>query len=156
MSGAKFHIKLDDSAATALFDRISQGAASALPLFTEIGSALEGTTKDRFRTKTAPDGTPWLELTEGWLQRKRERGFAEGILTMRGDLLNSISFEAGADFAQIVAGPTDYALIHQQGGQAGRDRATKIDARPYMGLSPEDEAEIREAAEEWLAGLVGG
>lgn len=149
-------VELDDRQAQAMFDRMQQEARSALPLFTEIGSALEGSTRERIQTtKRGPDGTPWVALSPAWVARKQEKGYAAGILTMRGDLLNSITFEAGAAFVDIIAGPSEYALIHQEGGMAGRGRKVQIPARPYMGLSDEDQTEIREATDEWLGGLGG-
>lgn len=156
MSGVKFGVELDDAAAQAMFAAVQSGATSgARPLFTEIGSILEASARERIEsTKRAPDGTPWLPISEAWIERKRERGYAEGILTMRGDLLNSITFEAGQAHVDIIAGPTDYAAIHQFGGAAGRNHATQIPARPYLGVSAEDAAEIQEAAEDWLARLT--
>lgn len=157
MSGAVIRAQLDDRQAQASLDRVAAGARNALPLFTEIGSALEGSTRERIQTtKRAPDGTPWLPLSPAWIETKRERGHSEGILTMRGDLLNSIAFEAGDTFVDIIAGPTEYAAIHQFSGQAGRGRKVNIPARPYLGLSDEDQTEIREAADDWLAGLAAG
>lgn len=156
MSGAKFNVELDQAAAQRMFAAMQAGAArGALPLFTEIGSALEASTRNRLEhTKRAPDGTPWLPLTAAWVERKKKKGYAEGILTMRGDLLNSITFEASATHVDIIAGPTEYALIHQEGGRAGRGHATQIPARPYLGLSAEDQTEIRDATSAWLAGLA--
>lgn len=157
MSGAKVRVELDDRAAQGLLDRVAAGARIARPLFTEIGSALEASTRERIQTtKRAPDGTPWLDISPAWIKRKRERGHSEGILTMRGDLLNSIAFEAGDAFVDIIAGPTNYAAIHQFGGEAGRGRKTNIPARPYLGLSDEDQTEIREATDDWLGGLAAG
>lgn len=158
MSGTQFRIELDDAAAQRMFASLHAGATSgALPLFTEIGSALEASTRERIEsTKRAPDGTPWLPISEAWIEHKRGKGYAEGILTMRGDLLNSVAFEAAPNYVDVIAGPTDYAAIHQYGGQAGRGHATEIPARPYMGVSEEDADEIREATEAWLARLAGG
>lgn len=157
MSGAALRITLDLGDAFAYLSRIEGGLGDATPLFTEIGSALEASTRERVQTtKLAPDGTPWLDISEGWRKTKKKRGHAEGILTMRGDLLNSIAFEAGADFVQIIAGPTEYAAIHQFGGTDGMAAGpAAVPARPYLGVSAEDEAEILDAADTWLRGLIG-
>lgn len=158
MTGAKFRVELDDRAAQDMMRRVETGAQSALPLFTEIGSALEASTRERIETtKRAPDGTPWLDISPGWRRTKKQRGHAEGILTMRGDLLNSVAFEAAPGYVDIIAGPTEYAAIHQFGGSQGMPPgAAAIPARPYLGISAEDEAEIGEAADDWLRRLVGG
>lgn len=158
MTGARITVQLDADKAVAMLARVEAGARNALPLFTEIGSALEASTRARIETtKTAPDGTPWLELTPRWADRKKERGHAAGILTMRGDLLNSVAFEAAPSYADIIAGPTEYAAIHQYGGTSDMPAgAAAIPARPYMGLSAEDQVEMDEATAHWLAGLVAG
>ena len=158
MSGARSTVTLDADKAVAMLARVEAGAMNGLPLFTEIGSALEASTRARIETtKTAPDGTPWLNLTPRWAARKQKRGHAAGILTMRGDLLNSVAFEADPGFVDIIAGPTEYAAIHQYGGSSGMPAgAAAIPARPYMGLSHDDVTEIDEATEDWLRKLVAG
>jgi phage virion morphogenesis protein len=156
MAGAKFNVSLDDVQAEAALERIAAAGGNAKPLFTEIGTELERSTRERISTtKTGPDGVPWVDISPAWRRRKKARGHAEGILTMRGDLLNSVAFEAAAGFVDIIAGPTEYAAIHQFGGAAGMaPGAAAIPARPYLGVSAEDEAEIRDAALDWLRRLA--
>lgn len=157
MSGAFLRTTLDLGDAFAYLTRIEGGLGDATPLFTEIGSGLEASTRERFETKRAPDGTPWLDISPDWRAHKKAKGYAEGILTMRGDLLASITFETGVDYAEIIAGPQEYAAIHQFGGTESMSAGpAAIPARPYLGLSVDDEAEIREATDDWLRGLVGG
>lgn len=158
VSGASIRIELDGAAALAMLTRVESGALNALPLFTEIGSALEASTRERIETtKVGPDGTPWVDLTPRWQARKAKLKFKPGILTMRGDLLNSVTFEAAAAHVDIIAGPTEYAAIHQFGGTAGMPAgAAAIPARPYLGLSAADETEIDEATEDWLGRMVAG
>lgn len=158
MAGALIKLQLDAVVAERTLQRLEDGARNALPLFTEIGSALEASTRDRIgRTKTAPDGTPWLNLSPAWAARKKERGFAGGTLTMRGDLLNSVAFEAEAGHVDIIAGPTEYAAIHQYGGTPGMAPGpAAVPARPFLGVSAEDAQEIDEAAVAWLDRMIGG
>ena len=158
VSGAALKVTIDLGDTFAYLSRIEGAMGNATPLFTEIGSALEASSRERIQTtKLAPDGTPWLDISEGWRKTKKQRGHAEGILTMRGDLLNSIAFKAGADFVEIIAGPTEYAAIHQYGGTEGMAvGAAAIPARPYLGVSTEDASKIVDAADAWLRGLIGG
>ena len=66
------------------------------PLMENIGMALESSTRARFETETAPDGTPWQPLKESTINNKlvakngktNARG---GILSDRGDLRRSIT-----------------------------------------------------------------
>lgn len=151
MTGTKIKIELDAVQATRLLREVETGARNALPLFTEIGSAVEASTRRRFDTAMSPEGQPWADLRPSTLRRKK----TGRKLIERGDLLNSITFEAGGSFVDIFAGPTEYAAIHQFGGMPGMAPGpAAIPARPYLGISAEDEAEIQEAAEDWLARLV--
>lgn len=154
MAGASFKIDFDDNAQIRdLFADLRQVLSGEMkPLFTEIGADLEQSTRERIETtKTGPDGTPWPDISEAWRDDKRERGLAEGILTMRGDLLNSIRFEASDNSLQMIAGPTEYAAIHQFGGETGRrgGRFTML-ARPFLGLSRDDQANIIDAVRDML------
>jgi phage virion morphogenesis protein len=152
------NVTLDDAAAQAMLRRVEEGARDARGLFTEIGSALEASARERIETtKVGPDGIPWVPISEEWIDYKREKKHAPGILTMRGDLLNSIAFEAAPAFVDLVAGPSDYAAIHQFGGEPGMaPGAAAIPARPYLGLSDADAQEIQEATAAWLADLTEG
>lgn len=158
MAGALIKVSLDKAVADATLKRLEAGVRNALPLFTEVGSALEASTRDRLgRTKTAPDGTPWLDLSPAWAARKKERGFSGGILTMRGDLLNSVAFEAAADHVDIIAGPTEYAALHQYGGTPDMAPGpAAVPARPFLGVSAEDAQEIDEATRDWLDRMITG
>lgn len=81
---------------------------------------------------------------------------------MRGDLLNSVRYEAGSDSVSVIAS-TPYAAAHQFGAtiRPRRGKALKvrgrllasvtIPARPYLGLSADDRSEVLDAARDFLA-----
>lgn len=160
MSGATF--TLDMAEASAMFAAIRARGRKHRPLMVEIGSALEDSTRKRFRSERSPDNIPWAPISAEWRKAKQERGFAAGILKMRGDLLNSVRFEADESSATVIASQP-YAAIHQFGGtiRPRRAKALKvggrlrksvtIPARPYMGLSKADAAEVLDAARDFLA-----
>lgn len=154
VAGAGIKIDVDDAPLQAMFVRLLEADANLLPLFTEIGSSLEKSTRDRFVTQSAPDGTPWADLSPVTLARKR----TTRKLYERGDLHDSIRFEAGSDFVQIIAGPTEYAATHQFGRDdnkffGGPD--APIPARPFLGLSADDVDEIDDAVSDFLASVIG-
>jgi phage virion morphogenesis protein len=73
------------------------------------------------------------------------------ILIQSGRLRNSIS--ARRDGSKVAVGTNlVYAAIHQFGGLAGRGRGVRIPARPYLGISKADEAEIERILKEALGG----
>ena len=118
-------------------------------LAANIGEALKSSTQDRFEHGVGPDGTPWEPS-----QRALKKG---GKTLVNNNILqNSIDWEA-SDSTVVVGTNNEYARIHQLGGQAGRGHAVTLPARPYLGLSEEDHAEIREMMRDHLAAsLTGG
>jgi phage virion morphogenesis protein len=116
-----------------------------------IGAVLESSARVRFRTNLAPDGAPW---------KPSARALAEGGRTLvdHGHLRDSISSDA--DNTRAVVGTNlIQAAILQKGGvirpKAGgyltfqipgvgwrRVRQVTIPARPYLGVSEADRAEL--------------
>lgn len=127
-------------------------------LMLDIGERLTETTQDRFRDGVAPDGTPWLPLRDG---------SGRTPLLDTGRMRDDISPESGSDYVEIRAGAKQ-ARWHQEGtgpfvilpinGKAlafGEHVVRNVNhpglpARPFMGLSAEDEAGIGRLAIAWL------
>lgn len=77
--------------------------------------------KRSFRRGTDPMGKTWDALANG--QR--------ATLNRSGALYNSLAYSLTGDGFDLHA-DTVYAAIHQYGGNAGRNLASKIPARPYL------------------------
>lgn len=54
----------------------------------------------------------------------------------------------------IVGSNKVYAAIHQFGGKAGRGRKVEIPARPFLALTPQDEADILEDIQDYFQRLI--
>lgn len=54
----------------------------------------------------------------------------------------------------IVGTNEPYAAIHQLGGKAGRGRKVAIPARPFLILTPQDEADILEDIQDYFQRLI--
>jgi phage virion morphogenesis protein len=174
MGGVTLTIDIDDVAAQAALDRIEGNADDLATLLDEIGSYLEFSTRERFETGTAPDGSKWHPPARGGQP-----------LVLSGRLLGSINYQVGKDDVQVGTNVI-YGRIHQKGGTikhpggtaffigkdgmavfmsnsngwasyAPRTRPHDIPmpARPYLGLSKADEEEIGIIATEWLLKGVG-
>ena len=141
------------------------------PAMEDIGELLIETTKERFKTSTAPDGSPWEKNSFATLMthlqgRKGVFSKRDGGLTKKGAKLaankkpligesKSLSeqFHYQASRTSVEVGSSvHYAPIHQFGGQAGRDKKVTIPARPFLGLSESDKRAVLEIIEEHLAG----
>jgi len=138
MAGAMVTITLDPAGmadARAALDRLF--SAGLQQVSTEIGSLVEDQTKRRIADdKTAPDGTPWADWSEDYAATRKAG--VQSLLVGRGDLLGSIQNYTSGDTIRVGTNLV-YGAIHQF-GSAGAEGG--IPARPYLGLSREDEREI--------------
>ena len=130
-----------------LFARLRRAGALA-PALRSIGEALLNSTDDRFDAQAAPDGTPWTPLDPRTVRRKKKN--ADKILTEEGELRGSLVYQEGPDEVS-VGSPTKYAATHQFD-----DPNRNIPARPFLGLSADDRAEIERIARDRLAKALRG
>ncbi|MTI82739.1 MAG: phage virion morphogenesis protein [Firmicutes bacterium] len=124
----------------------------------DIGEHLVSSTKDRFETGTAPDGSRWPESI---------RAQNEGGQTLRdtSNLYNSITYHARPDLVEVGTN-SRIAPVHQEGkiikvkqarhlhfkvgGRWARKKKVKIPARPFIGISDEDRQAIDDIIAEHL------
>ncbi len=154
MAGARIYF--NDAEVMAKLGRLS--ALDLRKVLTNIGSYMQSVTKRRFKESTDPEGRPWLPLSQATLSQraggkkayKKGGGLtkrAQGIfsnsrpLVDRGHLRDSITYRVTGDGVEIGTNMV-YGAIHQFGGMAGWGRKVKIPARPFLGVSPENRAEI--------------
>ena len=130
-----------------------------------IGEGLRESTMRRFETSTGPDGKRWKTSI-----RAREKGGK--TLIHRANLRNSIHTEYDAT-GMAVGTNTIYAATHQFGAQgrvirAKRKKALRfqingqwvskkkvvvnIPERPFLGISEEDDEDIRSILDEMMKG----
>jgi len=57
-------------------------------------------------------------------------------------LKRSLIWESFPDGSVVFGSNVEYARVHQQGGQAGRDLKANIPARPYMGVTKDFDRRI--------------
>ena len=119
------------------------------PLMQGIGAIVESSTRDRFRTKTAPDGSSWDDLKPSTIEAKNGRG---GILVDRGDLMRSITHHATSVSVQ-VGSDRPYAKYHQTGTK-NSDGSERMAARPIFGLSTGDRDDIRDLLNDFMEDLI--
>lgn len=129
-------------------------------LMTGIAALGESQTRRRIsEEKTAPDGSAWKPNTEG----------TSTLLQTGQHLLQSIASEASSDMAEwgatwehahvhqdgmTIVPKNARALIFQIGGKTVGASKVTIPARPFVGLSSENEAEIEELITDVLGGSV--
>lgn len=158
MSG--FTIKTEDAGVLSALRRVAETLADPTPLAAEIAALGENSTRLRFRTQIAPDGSTWKPSLRAQITGGR-------TLTQDGHLSGSLSARHGRDFAEWGVNRS-YDAIHQFGGVI-RPKTAKalrfqvagggfavvqsvtMPARPYLGLSDDDRSDVLDAIERALA-----
>ena len=145
MSGAQITVDLSGIGRIQdVLDRIA--SADMSELLEVIGATVESQTRRRISDdKTAPDGSGW----DDWSGRHaRTRHGGHSLLESSGDLLDSITHDViGAE--AVVGADLIYAATHQFG-----DDERNIPARPYLGLSDDNETELGNVVRDWVEELL--
>lgn len=113
-----------------------------------LGAFMESSTTRRIADqKEAPDGTDWPLWSEAHAASRHE---GQSLLRGEGDLLESIQFFSTTDEVQVGSNLI-YAAIHQFGGD---EVGKPIPARPFLGISRDDELGAERLVADFLQGLV--
>jgi len=148
MANNPIEIKIDNQELNAKLLELAKRGENLRPLMKNIAGIFAYSTEENFANEGRPD--KWLDLAESTKKRRKKTGHWPGqILQVTGQLASSISTYYDEDSA-IIGSNLDYAAIHQLGGQAGRNKAVSIPARPYLQLTDDDFEEILEATEEFF------
>lgn len=144
MSGIRVDLDIQEVVnAASQLERIGD---HAYDFFDEIGAQLVDSTQQRFDAGAGPDGTAW---------RPSQRAVKRGTKTLvdRGELQGELSHNATNNELEWGSDKV-YAAIHHFGGKAGRGLRANIPARPFIGISAQDEMMINAEAYEFIEGLV--
>ncbi len=134
MSGEIVTIEVKDETLREKLASLLQSLQSTRTLMANIAMSMKESAKDQFESEKGPDGTAWPPLAESTKKRLEKHGWTGKMLRRSGGLLDSIHADHGDDYAQIGT-KLVYARIHHLGGQAGRNHAVTIPARPYLPVS---------------------
>ena len=132
--------------------RLLQGAERSIKptLLREIGAELESSARQRIDSgdALAPDGTAWPEWSESYRTTRRGQ---HSLLLGEGNLMDSIQSSVdGRGFVEVGSNLT-YAATHQFG-----DDSRNIPARPFLGISSNDEGLVLEIIESVVKSHTGG
>ena len=143
-----FTVELKSEPVTAALARTVVALEDMTPIMQSIGEILVASTKARFPAGQAPDGSKWVANSPVTLARKKD---PRPLFGPNSRLHREIFAESGADFVE-VGSPMPYAAMQQFGGTKVRFPHLwgNIPARPFLGLSEEDEVNIVAAVEEEL------
>lgn len=170
-----FHIEIDDKTVLSALDRLRQAAVDPAPALREIGEKLVESTKQRFVSATAPDGSAWAENSRVTILRylgKKSGSFKKnGSLSKKGSAavgskkpLTGISRNLSQQIRYAVSGGTllvgsimEYAQMQQFGGSKSKfpNLWGDIPARPFLGISDSDARMVDQTITEYLQSVIG-
>ena len=145
MTGTTLQYDLSD------LDRVNRylehvGSYDPRDLLDVVGARVESQTRRRIEEQEgAPDGTPWTEWSDSYAATRHSN---HGFLLGESDLLDSLDYQVHADSVEIGTNLI-YAATHQFGDD---DRG--IPARPFLGLSDDNEHELESVVNGYLEGLL--
>ncbi|MBV2162855.1 MAG: phage virion morphogenesis protein [Comamonas sp.] len=114
MAGSHITVTVSPQTAEARLQHLQTILASPGEMLAQVGEHLMRTTKDRFRSQIASDGTPWQALQPRYQRRKKKN--KDKILTLSADLRRFITWQPDGQDAVKVGSNRKYAAIHQFGG----------------------------------------
>ncbi|MEI8128543.1 MAG: phage virion morphogenesis protein [bacterium] len=128
-------IKIDNKELNQVLDKLFEKTTDLKPLMKNIAGSMADAVEENFKQEGRPE---WAKLKDSTIKVRTQKGYWPGkILQMRGELAASIT-TAYDESSAIVGSNKEYARIHQLGGDAGRNKKTKILARPYLKLDEKD------------------
>lgn len=168
-------VKIDSKAVIDALERLARSAANPRPALLAIGESLVVSTKKRFETSTAPDGTRWAPNSQATYlmhlggaksnhrkdgrinSRGAEKVMGKKPLIRIGVLSQQISCAVDGNGLR-VGSPMEYAAMQQFGGKKSQfpNLWGDIPARPFLGVSDADEQMIVDTVGDYLAGIIGG
>lgn len=159
-----FKFEFDDEDVRRALEILRSKSNDLAPLLKNIGEKLVDSTRERFPTATAPDGSPWATNTETTILRylgmtkgnfKKDGSLSKKGVAARGskrpltgkteDLGTYISYQIVGNVLE-VGSTTEYSAPQQYGARKGSLGPNApwgdIPARPFLGISAADKSNI--------------
>jgi phage virion morphogenesis protein len=167
MAGAAVELGLKEVEGLArILNGVKLESQDRVQLLKDIGVEMEAQTQERFDAKKDPGGKPWAALAQRTLDYYRGHfPHAQPPLVIDGGLRDSIESQVPDSWSVVVGATKIYGAIHQWGGEIvpktaaalyvpgyGKLKKVNIPARPYLGVSGQDAADIAAIAQGFVAG----
>jgi phage virion morphogenesis protein len=141
MAGAL--VTVDARRVEAALAKLAAAATDVRPALVEIGNSLIQSHHRRFDQQVDAQGRRWAPLSPRYYRYKKKN--KDRILVLDSFLRDFLHYQAEQDRLDFGASQL-YAATHQFG-----DPSRNIPARPYLGISNDDEREIVEILSEHLS-----
>ena len=151
MAGSSISLEyrtIGDREVSRAFERLVRAGKNTQTLSADIGEYLLSSHEQRFIDQESPDGEPWEPLSEAYIKRKRKN--RDKVLIRDADLKDTLSYNAQPESLEFGTNRI-YGATHQFG-----DDSRNIPARPFIGISGDDETEILLLADDYLFSALEG
>ena len=156
-------VELKSDEAFAALDRLAGQLDDMSPVMADVGEYLLESTEERFERGVDPEGVAWAPKSQTTIDAYVRRGKAVDRRPLWGPgegvrLAKSFHYASGPAFVEVGTNAIQSAVMHF-GAKKGAFGKTKrgssipwgdIPARPFLGVSETDQANIVELVEEWL------
>lgn len=146
-------VEFDDTAIKKALSNLQQAVGNLSPALKAIGDDLKESTQQRFVSKTGPDGQQWEANSDVTIDRKGRNDPLVG----EGTLAEQISADLIGYNILEISSSMQYAAMQQFGGDKSEFPHLwgDIPARPFLGISDQDENEILTTVEEYFVDSTG-
>jgi len=161
-----YTIELNSAPAEAALARLDKALDDPTPLLQDLGELLSNSTMERFGQGVSPDGVKWAPKSQTTLNRygarKSNRVDVRPLFGPSGALSSTIHYELGQDEV-LIGSALVYAAVQHFGAARGAFGSMangspipwgNIPARPFLGVSAEDEPKIVATVEDYLTGAI--
>ena len=160
MTDSVLILTVDNAQAVRWFGRLLERSADLSGLMAQIGEDLTESTQARFDSGIGPDGVAWQPLADGSGRTPLNdtHRMRDGIhplsgvdwVEIRADAKQARWHQEGTDPYEIR--PVNGKALNWPGGPGPRSKVNHpgLPARPFMGVSAEDDAAIERLAVAWL------
>lgn len=125
----------------------------------DAGELLVASAQDRVLQGVQPDGSPFAPRSEATLKRYAKLGLSFGApLNVSGDMRNHLFYNAESDSVEYGSNAIQAAVMQFGAAKGAFGTASNgtsipwgnIPARPFIGISEDDETNLALELEEWL------
>lgn len=146
-------VQIDDSPFRDQVRLLSYRMRDLTPVLEGVGAALESNVRNRFESRTDPDGMPWAP----WAQSTRD-SYPEGgnrrLLDRYGDMLDGVSYQLEGDASVRVGFDKEYATYHEWGTEHMPRRGLLMSDPDQGTLSEDDTATVLSVLNDFINDLT--
>lgn len=149
MAGVNYQVEFEGlKAVQAKIEQILSQGKTLSPVLADIGEMLLISHFQRWEQQVSPDGEKWQPLSPTYQARKKK--LSNMILRLNDHLRDNLTYKV-TDTELSFGTPSEYGAIHHFGGSPDmRPANAAIPARPWLGVTEDDQSEILSKLNDWL------